>query len=221
MNLNTVEDVRIRQLAQTLRSKGLAGSETEALRMATSMITTEAKANKFAEEHRSSMIKNYDVYRNGRVPRAETQSPPAEQPQAAPAPSWENEVTAQAHPAARQGPAPNHSYDGGRPQNLGQHNALSEMIGNVQNRFSNPLIEATRPVAVAEAPAVEESVHGQVVEALEEAPAAAAPAPAVAVEEEEHMVERSMEIHDHAPARAVSSFAEAHVSLSSVFNVHK
>lgn len=51
-DINKITDEKVRQLAATLRSSGLAASETEAIRMATSMTQTDSKVSKNFDERK-------------------------------------------------------------------------------------------------------------------------------------------------------------------------
>jgi hypothetical protein len=54
--IDNVKDETIRTLAQTLKSSGLAASETEAIRMATNMAQTNTKVNNNFEERKEKNI---------------------------------------------------------------------------------------------------------------------------------------------------------------------
>lgn len=112
---------KVRTLAATLRSNGLAASDTQALDMAKNMVQTDKKVMQQAEQNKSSMIKNYDVSK----PAARVEDPFAEQEKQK-AQSWEKEESAQAAPVSEQGPASS------------TNQALDDAISNVQQQFSQP-----------------------------------------------------------------------------------
>ena len=162
MNINQVQDARVKQLAQTLKNNGLAASDTQAIQMAENMTQTETKVIKQASDNKSSMVRNYDVNK-GDSPRTPTQPSPAPAQQEQPSqPSWEQEVTAQEHPAP-QGPVPTF-----------KNQALNDAITNVQQQFEQPASQDTFS-SMSVAQAAEESTPASV-PATEEPAATEAPA---------------------------------------------
>ncbi len=132
MEFRTVQDDKIRRLAETLKQNGLAASESEAIRMATSMTNTESKVNQHYDQNRTHATMNT----KGAEARAqeresqrsnETQQQPQQtstqvQPEQI---SREEEVKAQEQPP-REAPVPTHS-----------NGAIADAIQAVQNSFEN------------------------------------------------------------------------------------
>lgn len=160
MNSEQNTNERVKKLAETLRSNGLAASDTQALEMAKNMVQTDDKVMEQADRNKSSMIHNYDINKPAAAvedPFAQKREPVARQP--AQSQPWEKEETAQDNPAPKQGPAPS------------SNQALDEAISTVQEQFKQPvqnnpelpqdtlLQEATR-----EQPPVETPVEQPIVE---------------------------------------------------------
>jgi hypothetical protein len=246
MNPNTHE--RIKRLAATLKSNGLAGSDTQAMEMAKNMVQTDDKVMQQAQRNKTSMIRNYDV--NKPVAREEQQQ--------APSTPWEKEETAQEHPARdEQGPAPSNNQ------------ALDQAISNVQEQFrqaqthnssntdlpehlsveqaANAVVEEEheqrheeRPRAPVEQPSSFQAKQEERVASVVENPLPKTNEPSAherpyyedtrttmtPARETPHLAERPAPAQQERPAtitpvRDVSKYEESRISLADVFNVNK
>jgi len=100
MDPTQTSNERVRKLAETLRSNGLAASDTQAMEMAKSMASTDEKVMDQANRNKSSMIQNYDVNK----PAAAIENPleqPAQSQQEPSNQTWEKEETPQDNPAPK------------------------------------------------------------------------------------------------------------------------
>jgi len=215
-----VRDAKVRQLAETLKANGLAASESEAIRMAESMVSTEHKVSKQFEEQRESAIMKT------RFSHAPQHQPVAQQ--AAGASSPEEEVKVQQAP--ERGAAPLH-----------ENGAIAEAISNVQQVYEQKAVVPDTPDLPPDKPLSElmheeasqkgEEVPRVVEQPLppeeparpvhEEQPVAPEPAPQEASGSDDGMVERTQEVFDRPPKKDVSSFEESKVDLTDVFNFSK
>lgn len=249
MNLRQVQDDRVRQLAETLKNNGLAASETEAIRMAESMTSTEAKVTRHFDENKntSSMVRPVEraprdpLTRNfATQPMQAQQSQPSQQ-------TWEKEAMTQERPAPKPQSAPASIHSNG---------AIADAIGIVKQQFATPSSAPSQRIdfEAPEAQTLSEALQDEE-EEVPAAPQAAQEAPMkqpVAIEDEAPAVVEQPQVRQPAPQAAhpfavpaqqaqtvppqqpvaapqaapepkkdVSKYAESKVDLSSVFNFGK
>lgn len=206
-HLRQVNDSRIRQLAETLKRNGLAGSESEAVRMATSMTQTEDRVMNHFDQHKQTAVMQT------RFSKAPPNTPPTQ------APTFrEKEVVVQEEPVNRAKPAPLH-----------ENGAIHQAISAVKHAYGNvPKADVDIDVKKPLAQVHQEQEHTQSVVA-NPLPKEEPPAPSQPVAEESQApvsgASSSQTTQQQQPQAAekkdTSKFAESKVSLANVFDFSK
>ena len=177
--IKQLNDPRVRQLAQTLRQNGLAASESEAIRMATSMTSTEQKVSQHYEKHKDDAVMKTRF----------SPVPPKEQP----APTREKEVVAQQQPSPAEKTAPLHDND-----------AIAAAISTVKQTYSEPQadigIDTNQSVNQA---AGQEPVAAEIQEPVVAQPAVQEPVQRQSVVSEQPVVQQP--VQDQQPVNPMQS----------------
>ncbi len=167
LGLRSVQDPKIRRLAETLRQNGLAASDSEAIRMASNMVETERKVTQHFDNNKASAVMNtggklVEVQETISASQSSASSPGVSSSNtsgnvvfgnasnsvssvnyaSAERISREGEVTVQEEPRM-DSPAPTHS-----------NAAIAEAIRTVQNKFSSSNSEPSSSSSSSSSPAV-------------------------------------------------------------------